>query len=52
MKKISSWLLELKSNIYSQSGEDGIIQKILEMLPEKDKWCGVWCLGWPIFKQY
>jgi hypothetical protein len=45
MKKISSWLLEFKSNVYSQAGEDGVIQKILETLSENDKWCvefGAW----------
>ncbi len=32
-------------NIHSQFGEDGIIAKILEMLPERDHWCvefGAW----------
>jgi protein arginine N-methyltransferase 1 len=44
MKK-STWLLDFKSNVYSQSGEDGIIEKIFEILPENDKWCvefGAW----------
>jgi hypothetical protein len=38
-------LLEYSSNIYSQTGEDGILSKILEMLPTRDKWCvefGAW----------
>ena len=41
----STWLSEYKRDVYSQSGEDGIIEKILELLPEKDKWCvefGAW----------
>lgn len=45
MEKKSDWLLEFKKNIYSQRGEDGIIEKILEILPENDKWCvefGAW----------
>ena len=45
MNKSSTWLLDFKSDIYSQTGEDGIIQKILETLPETDKWCvefGAW----------
>jgi hypothetical protein len=45
MPRESAWLLEHKKNIYSQSGEDGIIAKILETLPVTDKWCvefGAW----------
>lgn len=45
MKKTSTWLLNFKSNTYSQAGEDGIIEKILETLSQKDKWCvefGAW----------
>src|SRR5689334_19634333 len=45
MKKSPKWLLEYKSDVYSQTGEDGIIQKILETLPARDKWCvefGAW----------
>jgi hypothetical protein len=45
MTKESTWLLEYKRDVYSQSGEDGIIEKILEVLPENDKWCvefGAW----------
>lgn len=39
MKKVPTWLLEFKSSTYSQTGEDGIIEKILDVLPENDKWC-------------
>jgi Methyltransferase FkbM domain len=45
MPRESAWLLDYQKNIYSQSGEDGIISKILETLPETDKWCvefGAW----------
>jgi hypothetical protein len=45
MEKNTKWLLEYKSNTYSQTGEDGIISKVLELLPERDKWCvefGAW----------
>lgn len=45
MDKSSTWLLEHKKNIHSQTGEDGIIEKILEIIPNKDKWCvefGAW----------
>jgi hypothetical protein len=38
-------LLDYQKNIYSQSGEDGILAKILETLPSRDKWCvefGAW----------
>jgi hypothetical protein len=45
MSQSSTWLLEHKKNVYSQSGEDGIIEKILDTLPVRDKWCvefGAW----------
>jgi len=45
MNRTSTWLLEYQHNIYSQSGEDGIIEKILETIPVKDHWCvefGAW----------
>ena len=45
MDKTSLWLAEHQRNVYSQTGEDGIIEKILETLPENDKWCvefGAW----------
>jgi hypothetical protein len=38
-------LLDHTKNIYSQCGEDGILAKILEILPSKDRWCvefGAW----------
>jgi hypothetical protein len=40
-----TWLLEFKRDEHSQAGEDGIIEKILEVLPSNDKWCvefGAW----------
>jgi hypothetical protein len=43
--KNPAWLLDFASKVYSQTGEDGIIQKILETLPELDHWCvefGAW----------
>lgn len=45
INKPSAWLLEHGRNVYSQVGEDGIIEKILELIPKKDKWCvefGAW----------
>jgi len=45
MNKNPCWLLEYKNNVFSQTGEDGIIEKILELIPEKDYWCvefGAW----------
>src|SRR5687768_9225323 len=39
------WLLEFKSNVHSQTGEDGILQQILDKLPQRDRWCvefGAW----------
>ncbi len=40
-----TWLLDHQKSVYSQSGEDGVIEKILETLPTSDKWCvefGAW----------
>lgn len=39
MSKIATWLLDHQARTYSQSGEDGIIEKILETLPVRDHWC-------------
>ena len=44
-KKENNWLNQYQRNITSQHGEDGIIEKILELIPEKDNWCvefGAW----------
>lgn len=40
-----NWLLKYKKNIFSQFGEDGIIEKIFSVLPHPCKWCvefGAW----------
>lgn len=37
--KSSRWLSEFAKNITSQFGEDGIIEKILEVIADNDKWC-------------
>lgn len=45
MNKSPTWLLDFKSDTYSQAGEDGIIKKIIEVMPQNDKWCvefGAW----------
>lgn len=45
MGKSSTWLLEHKRDVYSQTGEDGVIEKIFEIIPDTDKWCvefGAW----------
>jgi hypothetical protein len=45
MSRASTWLLEHKRDVYSQTGEDGIIEKILETIGDNDKWCvefGAW----------
>lgn len=39
MSKTATWLSNHRARTYSQSGEDGIIGKILETLPERDYWC-------------
>jgi hypothetical protein len=41
----NDWLEDFKRNIKSQHGEDGIIEKIFEIIPNKNNWCvefGVW----------
>ncbi len=41
----NTWLLDFKNDVYSQTGEDGIIQEILKVIGETDKWCvefGAW----------
>jgi len=43
--KNPTWLLDYRYDEHSQSGEDGVIKKILSILPNKDKWCvefGAW----------
>ena len=45
MTKSPNWLAEHKRDVHSQTGEDGVIEKILETLPDLDKWCvefGAW----------
>lgn len=37
--KQNTWLKEFARNVTSQYGEDGIIEKILEVIGENDKWC-------------
>ena len=32
-------LSDYKKNIYSQGGEDGVIDKILEIIHQGDNWC-------------
>lgn len=45
MSKRPQWLLDHASNKYSQTGEDGVIAKVLSLLPKADQWCvefGAW----------
>src|SRR5882762_10903897 len=45
MTRCSTWLLEHKRDVHSQTGEDGLVEKILETIPDNDKWCvefGAW----------
>ncbi len=37
--KRNDWLLEYKRNVTSQFGEDGLIEKIFELIGTKSKWC-------------
>jgi len=43
--KTDNWLLKYRKNIFSQYGEDGVIEKIFSILPNLSKWCvefGAW----------
>lgn len=45
LKKSGRWLNEFSNDVYSQTGEDGVIAKVLEMLPSRNQWCvefGAW----------
>jgi hypothetical protein len=47
--KSPTWLLAFRRDRYSQTGEDGVVAKILEQLPETDHWCvefGAWDGRW------
>ena len=37
--KSKRWLNEFARNVTSQNGEDGIIEKVLEVIGDNDKWC-------------
>lgn len=44
-KTLNDWLARHAKNVVSQSGEDGILEKIFEVMPEGSKWCvefGAW----------
>lgn len=39
------WLNEFATNVTSQAGEDGIIEKVLDVITDNDGWCvefGAW----------
>lgn len=45
MTKPSAWLIEHARDVHSQSGEDGVLAKVLELLPDRTGWCaefGAW----------
>lgn len=35
----NTWLIQYARNITSQYGEDGIIEKVLDIIKDKNKWC-------------
>jgi hypothetical protein len=39
MNKPDTWLRDCARSVASQNGEDGIIEKMLEVIGEGDKWC-------------
>ena len=45
MTRDPAWLLQYKKDVYSQTGEDGIVQAVLNAIGERDHWCvefGAW----------
>lgn len=45
MNKRNAWLIEHAANVHSQAGEDGVLNKILELIPARSQWCvefGAW----------
>lgn len=45
MTKHPAWLLDSQANVFSQAGEDGVIEKTLEFISDRDQWCvefGAW----------
>src|SRR5437016_1526541 len=43
--KENAWLRAFARNVTSQAGEDGILEQVLELIPEKNSWCvefGAW----------
>jgi hypothetical protein len=45
LQEQSRWLLRHASDVTSQCGEDGVIARALELLPERNRWCiefGAW----------
>lgn len=45
MSRPATWLLEHRRNVHSQSGEDGVIEQVLSLIPNRDNWCvefGAW----------
>jgi hypothetical protein len=45
LKRSSRWLNQFQQDVYSQTGEDGVIAKALEILPARNNWCvefGAW----------
>src|SRR5262249_42849990 len=42
---MNTWLLDHALNVPPQAGEDGILAKVLERLPDRNRWCvefGAW----------
>lgn len=45
LRENACWLKAFARNVYSQTGEDGIIEKVLEVIGKTGKWCvefGAW----------
>jgi hypothetical protein len=45
LKRSNTWLNDFAKNVTSQYGEDGIIEKVLDVINDRNKWCvefGCW----------
>ena len=45
LKKSSRWLNDFAGDVYSQTGEDGVLEKALSLIPSRNRWCvefGAW----------
>ncbi len=39
MNHDNTWLYQHRNNVFSQGGEDGVLEQVLSRLPSRDRWC-------------